>query len=167
MLSLILINIILIFCQITKKFDEVLALASAPRPDGPRRIHFGCDELESATATEFYNRHYIVENLKSRDPVSEELIDHLTYSDILHVIVAAFQNQPLSMEYYAMKRVLAEDLELKELPEGLKLKAEKVSFSLLLLDKNKTDSNQPNVFRASSLVQSRFFHLLTSKAGTP
>ena len=152
----------MIFFQITQNFDEVVALASAPRPAQPHRIHFECDELESAWAKDLYDRHYVVENLKSGDPDSCESISHLTYSDMLHVIVAIFQNQPLSMEFYAMKRVLADDLELKELPEGLKLKAEKVDgparldkFFLFL------------VFRASSLGQSRFFHLLTRKAGKP
>ena len=50
----------------------------------------------------------------------------LTYSDALHIIVAVFQSQPLKMEFLAMKKVLADDLELKELPQGLKLKAEQV-----------------------------------------
>ena len=104
----------------------MVALASAPRPDQPYRIHFDYDELESAKAKDLYDEHYVVLNLKSGDPDSST--SHLTYSDALHVIVAAFQNQPLSMEFYAMKKVLADDLELKDLPEGLKLKAEKESL---------------------------------------
>ena len=119
----------MIFFQITRNFEEVMALASAPRPDQPRRIYFGNDEIESAMAADLYDRHRFVYNLKSPDPGFFENISHLTYSDMLHVIVAAFQSQPLRMEYYAMKRVLADDRELKELPEGLKLKAEKVEGS--------------------------------------
>ena len=114
----------MIFCQITQNFDEVVALASAPRPDQPHRIHFECDELESGWAKDLYDRKWIVHHLQYGD--AESILSNLTYSDMLHVIVAIFQNQPLSMEFYAMKRVLADDLELKELPEGLKLKAEEV-----------------------------------------
>ena len=111
----------MIFCQITKNFDEVMALASAPRPDQPRRIYF--EKEYYAWAKEYYDKGYVVDNLKSRDPDSP----HLAYSDALHVILAVFQNQPLSMEFIAMKKVLADDLELKGLPQGLKLKAEEVN----------------------------------------
>ena len=103
-----------------------MALASAPRPDQPERIHFVADEDESYLAMNLYARHHVVSTIKYRhlDP-----IPHLTYSDMLYVILAACQNQPLSMEFYAMKRVLADDLELKDLPQGLKLKAEKVGLA--------------------------------------
>ena len=108
----------MIFCQITKNFDEVVALASAPRPDQPYRIHFVFDDDESSLAMDLYDRHSVVDILEYR---YLKPITHLTYSDMLYVFVAIFQNQPLSMEFYAMKRVLADDLVLKKLPEGLKL----------------------------------------------
>ena len=118
------------FRQITKNFDEVVVLASAPRPAQPYRILLDHDEDSSYFAKNFYDQHYVVDNLKSGDP--DYSTSHLT-SDTLHVIVAAFQNQPLSMEFYAMKKVLADNLELKDLPEGLKLKAEEESSFLILL----------------------------------
>lgn len=51
----------------------------------------------------------------------------LTYSDALHIIVAVFQNQPLKMEFLAMKKVLELDLKVSptELPRELQVKAEK------------------------------------------
>ena len=101
-----------------------MALASAPRPDQPYKINFGYDEIETAFAICLYNRDYVDDSLKSRD--ISQYISHLTFSDALHIILAVFQNQPLSLELYAMKRLLADDVELRELPEGLKLKVEKV-----------------------------------------
>ena len=120
----------MIFRQITKNFDEVVVLASAPRPAQPYRILFEHSEDSSYFAKNFYDQHYVLDNLKSGDP--DYPTSHLT-SHTLHVIVAAFQNQPLSMEFYAMKKVLADNLELKDLPESLKLKAEEESSSLILL----------------------------------
>ena len=51
----------------------------------------------------------------------------LTYSDALHIIVAVFQNQPLKMEFLAMKKVLELEMEVSpsELPRELQVKAEK------------------------------------------
>ena len=89
-----------------------MALASAPRPEQPYKINFGYDEIVSARAADLYDRNYVVDKLKRRDPDSP----HLAFPDALHVILALYQNKPLSMKFIAMKRVLADDLELKELP---------------------------------------------------
>ena len=101
-----------------------MALASAPRPDQPERIHFVGNEEESRLVRFLYDIYHCVDTFKDRDLI--EIPHHYSYSDMLYIILAVCQNQPLSMVFYAMKRVLADDLQLKDLPEGLKLKAEKV-----------------------------------------
>ena len=65
-------------------------------------------------------------SLAIQTSLSSFLVPWLTYSEMLHVILALYQNQPLSMEFSAMKRVLTDDLDLKKLPEGFKLKAKQV-----------------------------------------
>ena len=111
-----------IFYQITQNFDEVVALASAPRPDQPRRIFFEDDEFESWKATGLYSD--IIENLlQYDDPCFSFIISHLTFSDALHVILAGFQNKPLSLKYFGMKKALELKLDLKDLPRELKVKA--------------------------------------------
>ena len=97
-----------------------MALASAPRPAKPRRIYFDCDELRSAAARDLYDGDWVIDRLQE----SDESTSHLSYSDALHVIVAVCQNQPLSMEFFAMKKVLELGLEINELPQELQEKAE-------------------------------------------
>ena len=101
-----------------------MALASAPRPAQPRRIYFDADEMSSAAARDLYDGKWVISSLKGRDSCSIESTSHLTYSDALHVIVAVCQDQPLSMEFFAIKKVLELDLEINELPQELQKKAE-------------------------------------------
>ena len=110
--------------QITKNFDDVLALACAPRPTLSRFIFFENDETLSYRARDLYDSHWIIDHFECRDEYLSYRIAHLTYSDALHVILAAFQNKPLSLKYYAMKKVLKFDMEIKDLPLQLKVKAE-------------------------------------------
>merc|ERR1719219_2366978 len=115
--------------QITRNFDEVLALACAPRPTLSRLIFFENDETLSSRARDLYHRYSVIDNLRCRDDYFSGTIAHLTYSDALHVILAAFQNKPLSLKYYAMKKVLKFDMEIKDLPLQLKVKAEEGFFT--------------------------------------
>ena len=112
-----------IFYQITQNFDDVVALASAPRPDQPRRIFFENDETESAKAVELYRDTRVISSLESSYTYDLKFISHLTYSDALHVILACFQNKPLSLKYFGMKKALELKLDLKDLPRELKVKA--------------------------------------------
>ena len=129
-----------IFCQITQNFDDVVALACSPRPSLPSSrepslpgwIYFEYSEDHSNWARWRYRSSTVIYNLKSRDPYFSFTISHLTYSDVLHVILAVFQNKPLSMEFFAMKKVLELDLEVKDLPQSLKVKAEKENISAWL-----------------------------------
>ena len=121
--------IIWIFCQVTENFDEVVALACSPDPYPSFRIYFEYDEIRSR-ARDLYDSRSVVYNLENPDPYFLESISHLTYSDALHVILAIFHNQskPLSLQFFTMKKVLELNLEVKELPQELQVKAKKESI---------------------------------------
>ena len=106
------------FCQITQKFDEVMALASSPRPANSRKVFFDNNENMSWRAKCLYDSSWVIFNL--------DIFSNFTYSEALHIILAGFQSEPLSLKYSAMKKVLVEKLEVKDLPEGLQVNAEKV-----------------------------------------
>ena len=112
--------------QITKNFDDVLALACAPRPTLSRFIFFENDETLSYRARDLYDSHWIIDHFECRDEYLSYRIAHLTYSDALHVILAVFQKpqKPLSLKFLAMKKVLKFDMEIKDLPQQLKVQAE-------------------------------------------
>ena len=108
-----------------------MALACSPRPDPSRRIYFENDEMQSYMASYLYNPSSVLDNLKTRDPYSSQYISHLTYSDVLHVILAVFPKEPptaQSLKFLAMKKVLESDLELKDLPQELQAKAKEESI---------------------------------------
>ena len=121
-------TIIWIFCQVTQNFDEVVALACSPAPS--HRIYFEYDEIKSFRARDLYDSFFVISNLKNRDPFFLESISHLSYSDALHVILAVFQNKnkPLSMQFFAMKKVLELNLEVKDLPQELQVKVKEASI---------------------------------------
>ena len=121
-------TIIWIFCQVTQNFDEVVALACSPAPS--HRIYFEYDEIKSFRARDLYDSFFVISNLKNHDPFFLESISHLTYSDALHVILAVFQNKnkPLSMQFFAMKKVLELNLEVKDLPQELQVKVKEASI---------------------------------------
>ena len=124
-------TIIWIFCQITKNFDEVVALACSQRPPPDRAIYFEGDESKSRYEADYlFNSYYVIDNLKTRDPHFTQYISHLTYSDVLHVILAVFQNKnnPLSLKFFAMKKVLELNQEVKDLPRELQVKAKEESI---------------------------------------
>ena len=108
------------FCQITQKFDEVMAVASSPRPADSRKVFFGNNEDMSSEARNLYDSSSVIDQLGDQD------FSYFTYTEALHIILAEFQSEPLSLKYSAMKKVLVEKLEVKDLPEGLQVKAEKV-----------------------------------------
>ena len=108
------------FCQITQKFDEVMAVASSPRPADSRKVFFDNDGGISSEARNLYDRRWVIINLGIK------LLSNLPYSEALHIILAGFQSEPLSLKFAAMKKVLVLELEVKDLPEGLQVKAEKV-----------------------------------------
>ena len=112
------------FCQITQKFDEVMAVASSPRPTC--KVYFEQDELKSDDARERYDSSTVTFLFQYRDPDYFEYMSHFTYSDSLHIIVTVFQSQPLSLKCLAMKRVLDLNVEVKDLPQDLLFQAEKV-----------------------------------------
>ena len=122
--SYVMVMIILDYYQITKNFDDVLALACAPRPTLSRFIFFENDEDLSKRARDLYSSYSVIWNLECRDDYFSSAISHLTYSDALHVILALFQNEPLSLKFLAMKKVLEFDMEVKDLPQQLKVQAE-------------------------------------------
>ena len=97
-----------------------MAVASSPRPADSRKVFFGNDEDMSSEARNLYDRRWVILNLGIK------CTSNFTYSEALHIILAEFQSEPLSLKYSAMKKVLVEKLEVKDLPEGLQVKAEKV-----------------------------------------
>ena len=107
-----------------------MAVASSPRPSENRQLYFENDETKSSEARDRFKSSAVIFTLKDRYPYSSEIISrlNLTYSDALHIIVAVFQSQPLSLEYLSMRKVLELNLEVKDLPEVLQVKAEKVGF---------------------------------------
>ena len=107
------------FCQITQKFDEVMALASSPRPADSRKVFLRTKKLKPSAKC-LYDRGWVISNL------DDDYFSNFTYSEALHIILAGFQSEPLSLKYSAMKKVLVEKLEVKGLPEGLQVNAEKV-----------------------------------------
>ena len=111
------------FCQITEKFEEVMAVASSPRPS--RKLYFEHDENKSDEAKKRYDSGRVIFNFNDLqyDP---ESISHLTFCDALHVIVAVFQSKPLTLKFLAMKKVLELDLEVEDLPQQLQVKAGEV-----------------------------------------
>ena len=120
--------------QVTENFDSVVALASSPRPTNSGRIYFANDEEKSNRARWLYDRSFWEVNgegilWNEENYIMEEL--GLSYSDVLHMIVAVFQSQPLKMEFLAMKKVLELELEVKpsDIPRELQVKAEKGFFS--------------------------------------
>ena len=114
--------------QITQKFDEVMAVASSPRPSDGRKLYFDGDEGESNQARSLYDMDWVIRFLK--DPYPRP---HLTYPEALHIIVARFQSEPMSLKFEAMKKVLVLNLEVKELPRALQVKAEKVCLFVKIL----------------------------------
>ena len=86
------------------------------------------DQTKSNEARNRYDRRSVIVHLEDRYTYSSEIISrlNLTYSDALHIILAVFQSQPLSLKYLAMKKVLELNLEVKDLPQILQVKPEKV-----------------------------------------
>ena len=112
-------------CQITQNFDEVVALASSPRPDRPRQIYFENDESLSSNVRNLYDSSFITFLIEE----GPECID-LSFSTVLHIIVALYQSRPLSLKFLAMKKVLELELEVQVLPRELQVKAKKVYILL-------------------------------------
>lgn len=112
--------------QITQHFEEVVAKAN-PKRDPHDDTYFDNNELKSHKATSMFDFRYI--EFCMRD-VPRWLKDHrdLTYSDALHIIAAAYQSQPLSLEQMAMKKVLEIQVPLTVLPRTLQEKAVKGMF---------------------------------------
>ena len=52
-------------------------------------------------------------------------LGYFTPSDALHIIVVHYARQPLSLKLLAMEKVLKSDLDVKELPWELQVRAEK------------------------------------------
>ena len=115
-------------CQITQKFDEVMAVASSPRPTENRKLYFESDEIKSSEARYRFDSSPVIFTFEDRDPYSSKIMSDLslTFTDALQIIVAVFQSQPLSLKYLAMKKVLELNLDVKDLPQTLQVKAEKV-----------------------------------------
>ena len=109
-----------IFSQITQNFDMVVALASHPQPTLlGKKIYFEQNEDLSANAMVTYDSSTVSYRM-------EFLPDYLaySYSEAVYIILALFQNQPLSLEVLAMKKILQFEMEVKRLPSKLKAKAE-------------------------------------------
>ena len=134
-----------IFSQITQKFDDVLALASAPRPELPNRIFFDHNSGLSGDVERLFYCERIKSSFRNVLRLSTNDFRHFgitsytdvfhhcgiaSYTDALHIILGLFQDQPLSLKFLGMKKVCELDLEVKELPEELQSKAEKVTFWL-------------------------------------
>lgn len=129
--------------QITQKFDDVLALASAPRPELPNRIFFDHDDDLSMKVDHLYDGERVKSNLRILRHSTNELRDFgitsytdvlprigiNSYTDALHIILVLFQDQPLSLKFLGMKKVCELDLEVKELPEELQINTEKGFFT--------------------------------------
>ena len=117
--------------QVTENFDSVVALASSPRPTNSGRIYFANDQEKSYRAWRLYDRIWFEVN--AGDLWWWSMVEKLglSYSDVLHMIVAVVQSQPLKMEFLAMKKVLELELEVKpsDIPRELQVKAEKGFFS--------------------------------------
>ena len=103
--------------QITQKFDDMMAGCD------PRKLICGYDASKTLRASNRYDIRSVIDRL-SISPIL-----NLTYSDALHIIVAVFQSQPLSLKYLAMKKVLEYDLEVKDLPEVLQVKGDKAGYN--------------------------------------
>ena len=108
----------------------MVAPASAPRPVLPRQIYFENSEMDSADARNVYDS--VIYHLRSRSNYFPN-ISHLTNSDALHLILSVFQNQPPSLEFLAMRKVLELDLGVEEIPEELQVKALEESIRLIFL----------------------------------
>ena len=118
------------FLQITQKFDEVMAVACSPRPSDSRKVYFDNEESISSMAQARYDSSWVIDGLEDL-PItyfSHFMKFHFTYPDALHIIMAGFQSEPLSLKYLAMKKVLVLNLEVEDLPQVLQAKAEKVSL---------------------------------------
>ena len=99
--------------QVTENFDSVVALASSPRPTNSRRNYFANDQEKSYRAWRLYDRIWFEVN--AGDLWWWSMVEKLglSYSDVLHMIAAVLQSQPLNMEFLAMKKVLELELEHK------------------------------------------------------
>ena len=102
-----------------------MAVACSPRPSESRKVYFENDEIKSSEARDRFDSSSVIFLFKYPDYSSLESLSHFTYSDMLHIIVTVFQNQPLSLKFLSLEKVFKLDLDLKELPLGLQEKAEK------------------------------------------
>ena len=97
----------------------MVTLASAPRPEMPNKIFFKSD------SSVFYK----VVCLYNVDRIYRLFVDlelgFFSPSDALHIIVVHHARQPLSLKLLAMAKVLKSDLDVKELPRELQVRAEK------------------------------------------
>ena len=99
-----------------------MALACSPRPTLSRLIFFEEDEILSFRARGLYDSEFVIYRLESQISNDDDKIAHPTYSDALHVILAVFQNEPLSLKLLGMRKVIELDLEVKDLPLQLREK---------------------------------------------
>ena len=104
----------------------MVALASAPRDESGYRIFF-----ESPGSSHSRD----LEQLYDGDRIKASLKDDMDsfdfpYTDALHIIMALFQSQPLSLKFLGMKRVFELELDVKHLPRQLQVTAKKEEYWL-------------------------------------
>ena len=87
----------------------------------PDRIFFDSDESLSSHVMSLYDS----EDIKSWMTWDPLYLKSYSYSDLLHIILALFQNQPMSLKFLGMKKVFELDLDVKDLPLVLQVNAEK------------------------------------------
>ena len=109
-----------------------MALASTPGHEGlldGYRIFFKSPgSSDSRDLEQLYDGDSIKASLK--DDMDSFVTFDFTYTDALHIIMALFQSQPLSLKFLGMKRVFELELDVKYLPRQLQVTAKKEEYWL-------------------------------------
>jgi len=107
--------------QITKKFDNVMALACSAEnnSNADTSIYFECDENLSSDANFKFNSEY-TEYFVEDDMLEET---GMSFADVAHMIVAIHRIGPSSLLEAAIKTVLLHHLPMQDIPKSLQKKA--------------------------------------------
>ena len=109
----------------------MVALASAPRDESGYRIFFESPgSSHSRDLEQLYDGDRIKAYLKDEGWIALMDSFDFPYTDVLHIIMALFQSQPLSLKFLGMKRVFELELDVKHLPRQLQVTAKKEEYWL-------------------------------------
>jgi len=119
--------------QITKNFDNVMALAcsSENNRNAKTSIYFESNETLSVNAMFKFDSDIMMTVLVDSAMTEIDLQEEgMSFSDVVHAIVAMHRPGPCTLLEAAMKAVLLHDLPLLEIPKELQKKAAKGLYSL-------------------------------------